>query len=219
VLRQYLQCREIVRPALWVMLAANVVNAFANWVLIFGNLGMPALGVVGAGLASTVTRILSFAFLLALVLRYRLYAGAWVAWRWDRLGWSGQWAILSVGLPIALQVSTEMWAFSASTLIVGSLFLFSAGLGVLRMPDTYNRIQTGTKATTLGTIMVLAGIAMLHPAWTMKLVILVFFVMLTNPVSSHALARAAHTIGIHSTSRTVVGSSVSHITSRSPSVK
>ena len=89
-------------------------------------------------------------------------------------------------------------------LVIGALFLFSAGLGVLRMPDTYNRIQTGTKATTLGTIMVLAGIAMLHPAWAMKLVILVFFVMLTNPVSSHALARAAHAIGIYATSKTVV---------------
>ena len=76
-------------------------------------------------------------------------------------------------------------------LIIGALFLFSAGLGVLRMPDTYNRIQTGTKATTLGTIMVLIGIAFLHPSWTLKLIILIFFVMLTNPVSSHALARAA----------------------------
>ena len=55
-------------------------------------------------------------------------------------------------------------------LIIGSLFLFSAGLGVLRMPDTYNRIQTGTKATTLGTIMVLVGLAFLHPAWTLKLI-------------------------------------------------
>jgi multicomponent Na+:H+ antiporter subunit G len=89
-------------------------------------------------------------------------------------------------------------------LIIGSLFLFSAGLGVLRMPDTYNRIQTGTKATTLGTILVLIGLAFLHPAWTLKLIILIFFVMLTNPVSSHALARAAHTIGIHETPKTVV---------------
>jgi len=89
-------------------------------------------------------------------------------------------------------------------LITGSLFLFSAGLGVLRMPDTYNRIQTGTKATTLGTILVLVGLAFLHPAWTLKLIILIFFVMLTNPVSSHALARAAHTIGIHETESTVV---------------
>ncbi len=89
-------------------------------------------------------------------------------------------------------------------LIIGALFLFSAGLGVLRMPDTYNRIQTGTKATTLGTIMVLVGIAFLHPSWGLKLFILVFFVMLTNPVSSHALARAAHAIGIRETETTVI---------------
>ena len=69
-------------------------------------------------------------------------------------------------------------------------------LGVLRMPDAYNRIQTGTKATTLGTILVLIGLAFLHPGWALKLVILIFFVMLTNPVSSHALARAVHAIGI-----------------------
>jgi multicomponent Na+:H+ antiporter subunit G len=89
-------------------------------------------------------------------------------------------------------------------LITGSLFLFSAGLGVLRMPDTYNRIQTGTKATTLGTILVLLGVAFLHPAWTFKLIILIFFVMLTNPVSSHALARAWHAIGIHKTETMVI---------------
>ena len=89
-------------------------------------------------------------------------------------------------------------------LITGSLFLFSAGLGVLRMPDTYNRIQTGTKATTLGTITVLIGLAFLHPAWTLKLIIIIFFVMLTNPVSSHALARASHAIGIHETETMVI---------------
>ena len=89
-------------------------------------------------------------------------------------------------------------------LIIGALFLFSAGLGVLRMPDTYNRIQTGTKATTLGTIMILIGIAFLHPPWTFKLIILIFFVMLTNPVSSHALARAAHSIGTRETETTVI---------------
>jgi multicomponent Na+:H+ antiporter subunit G len=88
-------------------------------------------------------------------------------------------------------------------LLGGAVFLFSAGLGVLRMPDTYNRIQTGTKATTLGTILILIGLAFLHPAWTFKLIILIFFVMLTNPVSSHALARASHKIGIAEAESTV----------------
>ncbi len=89
-------------------------------------------------------------------------------------------------------------------LILGSVFLFSAGVGILRMPDTYTRIQTGTKATTLGTIMILVGLAFLHPAWSFKLVILIFFVMLTNPVSSHALARASHKISTHEAEETVV---------------
>jgi multicomponent Na+:H+ antiporter subunit G len=94
--------------------------------------------------------------------------------------------------------------FGSIFIVGGAFFLFSAGLGVLRMPDTYNRIQTGTKATTLGAILVLVGLACLHPAWTLKLLILVFFVMLTNPVSSHALARASHAIGTHETEETVV---------------
>ena len=89
-------------------------------------------------------------------------------------------------------------------ILSGAVFLFSAGLGVLRMPDAYNRIQTGTKATTLGTMLVLLGLAVLHPAWTWKLLILMFFVLLTNPVSSHALARAAHSIHTPEADETVV---------------
>jgi multicomponent Na+:H+ antiporter subunit G len=89
-------------------------------------------------------------------------------------------------------------------MFIGSVFLFSAGLGVLRMPDSYNRIQTGTKATTLGAMLVLAGLAFIHPAWTWKLLILIFFVLLTNPVSSHALARAAHITHIPEAEETVI---------------
>ena len=88
--------------------------------------------------------------------------------------------------------------------LAGSVFLFSAGLGVLRMPDSYNRIQTGTKASTLGTIMVLIGLAVYHPAWIGKLLLLIFFVLLTNPVSSHALARASHRRHIRLAKETVV---------------
>jgi multicomponent Na+:H+ antiporter subunit G len=89
-------------------------------------------------------------------------------------------------------------------IFTGAIFLFSAGLGVLRMPDAYNRIQTGTKATTLGNMLVLLGLAVLHPDWSWKLLILVFFVLLTNPVSSHALARAAHRIHTPEAASTVI---------------
>ena len=81
-------------------------------------------------------------------------------------------------------------------ILLGAFFHFSAGLGMLRMPDAFTRMQAGTKASTLGNALILIGIAFYHPGWTLKLVILIYFVFMTNPVSSHALARAAMAIGI-----------------------
>lgn len=89
-------------------------------------------------------------------------------------------------------------------ILVGAIFLLLAAIGAVRMPDSYNRIQTGTKATTLGLIMVLTGVAIYHPGWTWKLIVLVYFVIISNPASSHALARAAHRRSIFKTSATVV---------------
>lgn len=89
-------------------------------------------------------------------------------------------------------------------ILLGAMFLFSAGLGMLRMPDAYTRIQAGTKASTLGNMLVLMGLAFYHPSWSLKLIVIVYFVLMTNPISSHALARAAHAINIPMTPNTVV---------------
>ena len=78
--------------------------------------------------------------------------------------------------------------------LIGSLFLFLGAVGILRMPDLYNRMQAGTKATTLGMILTLIGIGIYHPPWLGRMLLLVIFVAITNPISSHALARAAHFI-------------------------
>jgi multicomponent Na+:H+ antiporter subunit G len=76
-------------------------------------------------------------------------------------------------------------------ILAGAIFLFSAGLGLLRMPDAYTRIQAGTKASTLGNMLVLLGLAFYHPGWTFRLILVGYFVLVTNPVYSHALSRAA----------------------------
>nr|WP_301294318.1 monovalent cation/H(+) antiporter subunit G [Nitrobacter winogradskyi] len=89
-------------------------------------------------------------------------------------------------------------------ILVGAVFLFSAGLGLLRMPDAYTRIQAGTKASTLGNMLVLVGLAFYHPGWTFKLILIVYFVLMTNPISSHALSRAAHRIRIPMAGSTIV---------------
>ncbi len=91
----------------------------------------------------------------------------------------------------------------ATITLIGSIFLFLGSLGLVRMPDVYNRIQTGTKASTLGTILTLLGIALINTDWFGKIFLLMVFILITNPVSSHVLARAAHHIGMHLTKRTV----------------
>ena len=50
----------------------------------------------------------------------------------------------------------------------GAFFLFSAGLGLLRMPDVFTRIQAGTKASTLGNILILVGLGIYHPDWALE---------------------------------------------------
>ncbi len=93
--------------------------------------------------------------------------------------------------------------FGAIVALIGSVFLFLGALGVLRMPDLYNRMQAGTKSTTLGSILTLLGIGIYHTDWFWQMLILIAFVVTTNPISSHALARAAHFAGIPLTEKTV----------------
>jgi multicomponent Na+:H+ antiporter subunit G len=81
-------------------------------------------------------------------------------------------------------------------IIIGTVFLFLGALGLLRMPDVYNRIQAGTKATTLGSLAVLIGVAILNPAWGLKLFLLAIFILLSSPVGSSTIARAAYISGI-----------------------
>lgn len=87
--------------------------------------------------------------------------------------------------------------------LLGAIFIFLGSLGIVRMPDAYNRMQTGTKASTLGTILTLLGLGIIVPSWFGKVFILIMFVMITNPVSSHTLARAAHFVGIKLSKKTV----------------
>ena len=81
-------------------------------------------------------------------------------------------------------------------ILAGSVFLLLASIGLIRMPDFYNRIQVGTKASTLGTILTFVGLVFLVPDWSGKLIVLIIFILITNPISSHVLARAAHHIKI-----------------------
>lgn len=88
----------------------------------------------------------------------------------------------------------EIFAFAFITL--GVLAFLVSALGLLRMPDVYNRMQVGTKATTIGTILVIIGACCMEPTWSFKLLLLCAFILLTNPLSSSVVARATHKNGL-----------------------
>ena len=88
-------------------------------------------------------------------------------------------------------------------LVLGGLFYALGGLGILRMPDVYNRIQAGTKATTLGTFSVLLGVGFIQPSWFLKIILIILFILITNPISSSVLAKAAYASGIQPVEGTV----------------
>lgn len=121
VLRSYLQGRSIVAPTLWVTLIANLLNVAFNWVLIHGELGFPRLGLVGAGIATGLTRTLMFVFLALAIWRGRLYVGAWRPWSRAALDPAGLREIFALGLPVGVQLGLEMWAFQLATLFAGWL--------------------------------------------------------------------------------------------------
>lgn len=118
VLRHWLQAQGLMKPMMWVTLSANVVNAFANWVLIFGNLGFPALGVTGAGVATGISMVYLFA---GLAVAARAVGGE--RWRWDRQAFDLRPVrrIFVLGLPVGVHLGLEYWAFSLSMVWAGWL--------------------------------------------------------------------------------------------------
>ncbi|MEJ2622686.1 MAG: monovalent cation/H(+) antiporter subunit G [Candidatus Thiodiazotropha sp.] len=81
-------------------------------------------------------------------------------------------------------------------LVIGAAFTLFGAIGLIRMPDVYNRIQAGTKAVTLGSLSILLGIALLFPTWWSKLLVIGVLILITNPLGSSTIARALLMAGI-----------------------
>ncbi len=120
-LKQYLQARGIVRPAMWVSFAACGFNAGLNWLLIFGHWGLPRMGAVGAGVATAITEAMMLLGLLAAIRLYRLQRGSTTVVTLRRLRVQGLAEILRLGFPVAVMLALEYWAFAISSLWAGWL--------------------------------------------------------------------------------------------------
>jgi MATE family multidrug resistance protein len=124
--RRYLQGMHLVRPIMIALVTANLINAVGNWILIYGNLGMPALGVVGSAWATTAARVYMAAFLyLAIRLEHRRRGHRYP--RVDGIDPARIRRLVALGFPAASQVALEVGVFAAATALAGRLDPVSSG--------------------------------------------------------------------------------------------
>ena len=102
------------KPVMVALVTANVVNAIANWALIYGNAGFPALGVAGSAWATLVSRFYMAVVLLLTVMRQPQAPGPW----FDR---AAMWRMISLGFPAASQITLEVGVFAAASALAGKL--------------------------------------------------------------------------------------------------
>ncbi|MEW6515830.1 MAG: monovalent cation/H(+) antiporter subunit G [candidate division FCPU426 bacterium] len=92
-----------------------------------------------------------------------------------------------------------------SALVVGVLFDLIGCLGLVRLPDLYNRLQAATKCVTMGTCMILIGTMLLVNSWpaVVQSALCLLFILITSPTAADALAKGAHAAGIQLWSHSV----------------
>lgn len=121
VLRSFISALERPRWAMWIVVGAVLFNALLNYCIIFGNFGFPRLGVMGAGVTTTVSSTLMFLALALVVVtdrkfrRYRLFGRFW------RADWPRYRELLRLGLPIAGIMAFEVTLFNGAALLMGLL--------------------------------------------------------------------------------------------------
>ncbi|MGZ4829160.1 MAG: MATE family efflux transporter [Candidatus Angelobacter sp.] len=120
-LRRYLQAMHIVKPVVFALVSANLVNLAGNWALVYGHLGARAYGVAGSGWSTCISR----AYMVAVLAMAAAY--------YDRKRSSGLWSpsrrleldrirlLLRLGLPAAAQLLLEIGAFAMATFLIGKL--------------------------------------------------------------------------------------------------
>ncbi len=117
--RQFAEGVSFLKPAMIITLLANIVNILANWIFIYGHLGVPALGLTGAGIATISSRIFMAAALMVLVTRSSKMRRFEPFLNFAKIDFPMVRKLLSIGIPAGLQYFFEVSAFSASAVMIG----------------------------------------------------------------------------------------------------
>ncbi len=108
-------------PAFWIIFSGVLLNVFLNWLLIYGNFGLPRMGLEGAALATLISRIASLIGLFWWLGKSPALRG-WIPTSWlRRRSKVGLWKFWNIAWPASLQVSAEFSAFIVASFIIGTL--------------------------------------------------------------------------------------------------
>jgi len=119
--KQFIEGFSIMKPAMIIAIVANIINAFANWVFIYGNIGMPALGLNGAGWATFFSRVFMVFVIMLYVMNKEYFKQFDVNFHFKKINFPVIKKILSIGLPSGFQYFFEVGAFSFAVIMIGWL--------------------------------------------------------------------------------------------------
>lgn len=117
--KQFIEGLSFTKPAMIILILANVVNVFGNWVLIFGNLGMPRLELDGAGFATLLTRISIAVAIIIYVIYSKQFKQYDPTLKFKSINWSIIKKILDLGIPGGFQMFFEVGGFAFAAVMIG----------------------------------------------------------------------------------------------------
>lgn len=119
VLRQFTDATTDTAAGMWCLLAGNGLNVCANYLLIYGIGPFPEMGLLGAGVATLLSRIVSVVLLAAIIVLRPRYAAFRRGFRAARCTLSGMWRVAAASLPVSLQMGMETGSFTFSAIMAG----------------------------------------------------------------------------------------------------
>ncbi len=117
--RQFAEGVSYLKPAMIIMLLANIVNIIANWVFIYGHLGIPGLGLTGAGIATISSRTFMAIALIIVIRNSPVMKRFDPTLRYRKIDFSMMRRLVSIGIPAGCQYFFEVSAFAASSIMIG----------------------------------------------------------------------------------------------------
>jgi len=117
--RQFIEGLAFTKPAMFILLSANIINAFGNWLLIYGNWGFPRLELDGAGYSTLLTRI----FIALVIFIYVIYSKNFKQFdpslKFKSINWRVIKKIIDLGIPGGFQMFFEVGGFAFAAVMIG----------------------------------------------------------------------------------------------------